>query len=42
LAPSVLPQLGTKPLVAIVTEGMTCHQGTEMVICFKSAGWYVA
>jgi len=42
LAPSVLPQLGTNPHVAIVTEGMTCHQGTEMVICFKSAGWYVA
>jgi uncharacterized protein (DUF58 family) len=40
--PVLLPHLATSPHVAIVKEGITCHQGTEMVICFKEAGWYVA
>lgn len=37
-----LPNVATKPHVAIVKEGMTCQHGTEMVVCFKEAGWYIA
>lgn len=39
---AALPNVATKPHVAIVKEGMTCQHGTEMVVCFKEAGWYIA